>query len=153
MNIKENADLIAPCGMNCSLCSGYQALKHNMKKKGIGLSYCAGCRPRDKQCGFLKKRCDTLKNKEIEFCFSCTIFPCEHVKGIDKRYRTYYHTSLIENLQYIKEHGLENFIRKEKEIWACPICGSLRCCHNGLCYHCDVDTLKNKKNFYRWEDE
>ncbi|MHB8086476.1 MAG: DUF3795 domain-containing protein, partial [Dehalococcoidia bacterium] len=50
-----NEELIAPCGMNCAVCSRYLALKYNVKSKGIKISYCTGCRPRDRKCALLKK--------------------------------------------------------------------------------------------------
>ena len=43
-----DATLIAPCGMNCSLCVSYQASENELKKKGFGRGYCAGCLPRGK---------------------------------------------------------------------------------------------------------
>jgi hypothetical protein len=42
--------LIAPCGMNCGICSGYLASKYDIESKGIKMPYCIGCRPRDKKC-------------------------------------------------------------------------------------------------------
>ena len=30
-------DLIAPCGMNCAICSGYLAYKNDVKNKGVRL--------------------------------------------------------------------------------------------------------------------
>jgi hypothetical protein len=32
-------ELIAPCDMNCAVCSGYIALKNDVKKKGVRMSY------------------------------------------------------------------------------------------------------------------
>lgn len=46
-------ELIAPCGMNCGICSSYLAYKNNMYGKGF--TNCTGCRARNKQCAFLKK--------------------------------------------------------------------------------------------------
>ena len=31
-------------------------------------------------------------------------FPCRRLKELDKRYHTRYHMSIIDNLNYIKEH-------------------------------------------------
>ena len=102
--------MIAPCGMNCNVCSGYLALKNNVKTKGLRISYCKGCRPRDKKCSFLKKRCELLLNKKVEFCYQCTKFPCEHLKHITKRYESLYHMSMVDNLKFIKDYGLAKFL-------------------------------------------
>ena len=145
--------LIAPCGMNCSLCSGYLALIHKVKEKGIQIPYCAGCRIRDKKCAFLKKRCPLLLNGSVEYCFECDDFPCEPLKHLDTRYKKLYKMSMIENLQYIKEHGIERFLESEKKKWQCPTCGELICCHNGICFNCGIEQLKNKKKMYRWSED
>ena len=147
-----NETLIAPCGMNCGVCSGYLALKNDLKSKGISMPYCAGCRQRDKKCAFLKKRCELLLNGKVSYCFECDDFPCQGLTHIDKRYRTYYKMSMIENLEYIKDKGIRQFLIKEEEKWNCPECGAVICCHNGICFSCDSDKLKTKKKLYRWEE-
>jgi len=59
---------------------------------------------------------------------------------------------MIENLNFIKENGMEDFLKRESEKWKCAGCGGTICCHNGLCLSCDMDTLiQNKK--YRWNEE
>ena len=148
-----NQELIAPCGMNCGICSGYLAYKYDVKSKGIGMPYCAGCRPRDKKCAFLKKGCNLLLNSQVEYCYECDDFPCERLRHIDNRYHTLFRMSMIENLKYIKENGIGLFLEKEEGKWKCAQCGGVICCHNGICYNCGLDRLKNKKKLYRWEDE
>jgi hypothetical protein len=99
--------LIASCGMNCALCSGYLALQHDVKSKGIRMPYCKGCRPRDTNCAFLKKHCTLLLNNSVELCFACQDFPCEQLTCLDKRYHTLFRMSMIENLKYIKQKSME----------------------------------------------
>jgi len=153
--MQEKPELIAPCGMNCAVCSGYLALKNDVKNKGIRMPYCEGCRPRDKKCAFLKKRCELLLNNKVEFCYECEDFPCKELKHVDKRYQTLYRMSLIGNLELIKEKGMPEFLETQEETWRCPECGELICCHNGLCFKCNVDELReralDRKKLYRWE--
>jgi len=143
-------ELIAPCGMNCAVCSGYLALRYDVKSKGIRMPYCKGCRPRDKKCAFLKKRCELLLNDKVEFCYECKDFPCERLEHIDNRYQTFFRMSLMENLESIKRNGMSRFLEAQEEKWRCPKCGEVICCHNGLCFNCDLDELR-RKNLYRWE--
>jgi len=143
---------VAPCGMNCAVCSAHLALKHDVKSKGIRMPYCEGCRPRDKKCAFLKKRCELLLNRKVSFCYECDDFPCERLKHIDDRYKTHFHMSFISNLEYIKDNGISKFLHLQQKKWRCPKCGETICCHNGICFNCGLEKLKSKKRLYRWED-
>ncbi len=146
-------DLIAPCGMDCALCSGYLALKYRVKEKGLKVPYCMGCRPRGKQCAFLKKRCALLADEKVVFCYECSEFPCENLKRIDKRYQTLYRMSLVDNLNFINKNGLAQFIAHQRTKWQCPDCSEVVCCHNGLCFNCNLEELKHKKKMYRWDEK
>lgn len=140
-------ELIAPCGANCAVCSGYLALKYKIKEKGIRMAYCAGCRPRGKQCAFLKKKCMPLLNNKIEFCYECKDFPCSRLKHISDRYQKLFRTSFIGNLEFIEKSGVEKFLKSQEEKWRCKRCGGTICCHNDLCFVCDFKKLKDK-NIY-----
>jgi hypothetical protein len=145
------SDLIAPCGMNCALCANYLALKNDLKSKGIKIPYCTGCRQRNKKCAFIKKQCSKLLNAEVAYCFECTGFPCDRLKTLNDRYKERYKMSMIENLSFIKEHGMQNFLEEQAKRWKCPNCGELISCHNGICFSCGLEKLRNKKEKYRWE--
>ena len=143
---------IAPCGMNCSLCVAYQSEKYDLKKKGFNRQYCPGCIPRGKHCLHMQAHCKLVGKGLVRFCYECASFPCKRLKNLDKRYRTKYHLSMIENLKQIREQGLDNFLAEQKSKWRCPGCGELICCHNGLCLNCQLDVLRHNKR-YRWGEE
>ena len=88
----------------------------------------------------------------MRFCYDCKDFPCRWLKTLDKRYRTFYHMSMIENLEYIRDNGISKFLEREQEKWRCPECGGVICCHNGVCFNCGLDRLRQKKHRYRWEE-
>jgi hypothetical protein len=144
-------ELIAPCGMNCGVCVSYLAMTNELNKKGFGKKYCPGCLPRGENCLFMKKQCDRLGNGLVRFCYQCVDFPCGRLKTLDKRYRTRYHMSMIENLEFIKTNGIGAFLEKEAAKWRCHQCSGTICCHNGLCLSCDLDKLRQNKK-YRWND-
>jgi hypothetical protein len=139
--------LIAPCGMNCALCVSYQARKNSLIEKGFNKKYCLGCLPRGKHCLHMKANCDLIGKGLIRFCYECKDFPCTRLKALDERYRTKYHMSMIANLEFIKEHGMQAFLQQESSQWTCPECGSLICCHNGLCLNCNLNVLKKNRKY------
>ena len=106
--------LIAPCGMNCGVCISYLAMKYELDKKGFARKYCAGYLPRGENCTFLARHCNLLRKGLVRFCYECENFPCRWLKNLDKRYSTKYHMSMIENLEFIKKHGIERFLEKEE---------------------------------------
>lgn len=127
--------LIAPCGMNCAVCSAYIAQRLDLKKKGIRRTYCVGCRPRGKNCTFMSHICKKIGEGLVKYCYECPQFPCPRLKRLDKRYQKY-NVSMIDNLNFIKEQGIDKFLAKEAEKWECPKCGDVICCHTQSCYNC-----------------
>lgn len=115
MRIGIDPVLVAPCGMNCALCAGYLALKNDFRIKEIRMVNCLGCRPRNKKCAFLIGHCIKLSKGEVTFCFECASFPCDRLRTIDKRYRSSYRMSMIENLNFIKENGMETFLKNRRK--------------------------------------
>lgn len=144
--------LIAPCGMNCGLCIAYQFKEKDLNKKDFHRTYCPGCIPRGKNCMHMGDKCGLVGKGEVRFCFECENYPCQRLKALDKRYRTKYHMSMIENLNNIRDKGIEAFLKKEAEKWKCAKCGWTICCHNGLCLNCNIDALLRDKK-YRWNEE
>jgi hypothetical protein len=146
-----NEDLIAPCGMNCSLCRSYQAMNNDLKKHGFAYTYCPGCLPRGENCLHMGDSCELLAQGLVRFCYECQTFPCKRLKALDNRYRTKYHMSMIENLVFIRDNGMDRFLEKEGQAWQCIDCGEMVCCHNGLCLTCDLEVLRKNRTF-RWNE-
>jgi len=126
--MRTNISLIAPCGMNCGLCIAYQRSRNR----------CPGCRVDDLrkpktriECRI--KNCGSMRG---DMCSDCAVFPCERLRHLDKRYRTKYGMSMIENLRAIAGEGLRAFVDSEKVKWSCPRCGATICVHNESCLVC-----------------
>jgi len=131
--------LIAPCGMNCALCMAY----HRDER------HCGGCRMEDnsqpfhcRQCSIIF--CEHLRESKSKYCFGCEIFPCKRLKNLDKRYRTKYGMSMIENLNKIKEAGIRKFVKDESIRWQCKNCGAVLCAHRDKCPSCGKKWEKRK---------
>ncbi len=121
--------LIAPCGMNCGICMAYLRVKN----------HCPGCNESDtnKAVSCIRciiKNCETIK--KTKFCFKCEKYPCTRLKNLDKRYRTKYEMSMIENLENIKNQGVRRFVKNERVRWACPKCGGTINVHRKYCSDC-----------------
>jgi hypothetical protein len=128
---KTNAELIAPCGMNCGVCIAHLREKNK----------CSGCRVPDVNKPITRvrckiKTCKIFKNGKAKFCFECENFPCDNLNHLDKRYRTKYKMSMIENLENIKALGIKEFVKNENARWTCSKCSGTICVHKGVCVEC-----------------
>lgn len=124
--------LIAPCGMNCRLCSKFNRDKNT----------CPGCRADESLkpktnwiCKILT--CEKYIEGNLKYCFECNDFPCSRLYHLDKRYRTNYGMSMIDNLNSIQSIGIREFIENEIEKWRCPDCGDMICVHKPVCMYCN----------------
>lgn len=143
-------ELIAPCGMNCAICSRYLAYTHDLKR-----SQCTGCRPGNKKCSYLFEKCTgingTLKgNANARFCFECDQYPCKHIKRMDDRYRSHYKMSVKDNLERIKKLGVESFTKEQSKKYRCSKCGGLISIHNRKCFRCDSITRLVEKRHKKY---
>jgi hypothetical protein len=125
------SNLIAACGMNCGIC--YAHLREKNK--------CPGCRYFDAKepvsiarCKI--RNCDFHKSNRNSFCFECKDYPCKRLKDLDRRYRKKYNMSEIENLETIRNKGINKFIEVEKKKWSCIHCGGIINVHYKTCSQC-----------------
>ena len=125
--VAMKCELVAPCGMNCNLCSWVL----DPSKPG-----CVGCRPRERGCIHKKGLCPKLAKSEIKFCYLCGQFPCASLLLIEKRYVMTHNYSFVENLNYIRRRGMPAFLRRETKRYSCPSCGKLLTVHSDRCPHC-----------------
>ena len=102
-------EMIAPCGINCSICRGYLRQKNP----------CHGCNFAEENRPKTREHCPlrVCDKREGRFCYACPEFPCDRLKRLDKRYRTRYGMSEIENLKYIRDNGLDEFLEEERMKW------------------------------------
>lgn len=131
-SINIDKTMIAPCGMNCGICRAHLRDKNK----------CLGCNDLDlnkpKYCLVCRiKNCEKLKENKSVYCFTCNTFPCTRLKQLDKRYRTKYGISMIDNLNRIKETGIDSFMVFENKKWTCEKCGNVICVHTWKCSKCE----------------
>lgn len=127
-------DMIAPCGLDCSICSRAQ----------LADQPCPGCNGPDenkpefcaKGCGIIL--CQKRKENGYVYCDECPDYPCEDVMEKENRYTTKYplYESPLENLRMIRSMGMQSFLEKECETWTCKKCGGPISVHTGVCSIC-----------------
>ncbi len=129
-------NLIAPCGINCRLCRAYVRARNS----------CPGCRAgrvfTSEDGLHCSVHCETLASGLVNYCFECGDFPCKRLLHLDKRYRTRYAASPLDNLASIQANGIRRFVQSENDKWACPRCGAVLCMHMPECLSCG----------YRWHE-
>lgn len=95
--------------MNCALCRAYLREKNP----------CHGCNFAEQNMPPTRIHCKmrTCTTRTGRFCCHCPEFPCDRLRIMDKRYRTKYGMSEIENLEFIRENGIRKFTVMERTKW------------------------------------
>jgi hypothetical protein len=120
---------LAPCGVVCELCIGYQRSKNKCdgcNANGIKPKRCISCSIRN---------CKEKSNPE-ELCINCKKFPCRRLKDLEKRYSTKYNESPTKNMQLVENIGYEALEKEILKKWTCPECGKLLSAHRKYCVVC-----------------
>jgi hypothetical protein len=125
--------LIAPCGMDCAICSAFLRVKNR----------CEGCYSANNQC---RRNCTIAACEKVRgrYHHTCGDFPCRRLKQLDTRYRTKYGMSMIANLGAIREHGIRAFVGTERDRWTCQSCGGTIDVHHGKCADCGKERVEKK---------
>lgn len=143
------ADMLAPCGMNCAVCYVHVGMRKHGRR-------CAGCLRSDEgkpeHCRVCKiKTC--AAERGFRRCHECGGFPCKLIKNLEKSYKKRYHVSLVENSLAVRELGLGTFMERDRRRWTCVKCGGAFSLHDGICSECGEaagaedgkEPCKNKK--------
>jgi hypothetical protein len=120
MKLKE---LTAPCGIDCFNCELYEEnitdefQKMMVQKTGKKQSEisCKGCRQTG--CVLLPGECATskcVKEKNLEFCFECSDFPCQKLSPCKEGADRYPHNLKLYNLCRIQLLGIEKWSLEAK---------------------------------------
>ena len=76
------------------------------------------------------------RQQKTRFCFTCSQYPCARLKRLDKRYRLKYGMSMLDNLNLLKEQGMEALLAQQRAAHTCPGCGRPRTVHQSACLYC-----------------
>ena len=128
------ADMIAPCGLDCSLCG----FAHAKEKPCLGCIAGGDTKPAFCASWCRIVPCEKRTKNGYAYCDECPDYPCEDMMERETRYTTAYplKESPMQNLRDIRALGMEAFLEREREKWTCRTCGGPICVHNGLCRDC-----------------
>jgi hypothetical protein len=122
---------IAICGTGCRFSPTHRREKHGClgsgERTGLGLDFC---------CRSKISICEKTVNGRLLECSDRDSFPCRRIEHIDRRYRTSYGMSVIENLESTKRSGIRRVLTTDAKKRACPKCRQTRCVHRPHCPHC-----------------
>jgi hypothetical protein len=130
---------VAPCGLICDLCMGFQREKNKCSgctAQGIKPSHCA-------KCSILN--CPEKGGDSAKPCSACSKYPCKRLKALEKRYSTNYGESLMDNFNQIDAKGLNKFLLDAEKVWSCSECGELLTVHRPQCLHCKATNVNYKR--------
>lgn len=143
------------CGLNCGACpvgmaneqSDEEALSwmaSQWKKERQDLT-CTGCKT-DVTASFCTacamRKCAMEKN--LDFCFQCGDYPCETITNF-RDDDAPHHSAVFSNLAGISKKGIEEWLRNEKERWACGSCGTRFNWYMETCPRCGEELYNSVK--------
>ena len=119
MDYKE---MTSPCGLDCFNCPAYLANEDQemraMVSKLFGISIqgasCKGCRNQGGKILDMPEPCNVYRcitKKDIDFCFDCSDFPCDHLHPYADRAAQVPHNTKVFNSCLIKKMGLESWAK------------------------------------------
>lgn len=138
---KDLSKLVGICGLYCGTCPSYLAYRKNdieymerrSQKEGYSLDElrCDGClsdkvAAHCKDCRHGFRTC--AAEKQVNWCFECDEFPCQRLidfTGVHVVNGISHHEHIIDDLQYMKKHGIEEWVKTQDKAARCSGCGEV----------------------------
>ncbi len=127
------------CGLYCGTCPNYLAERegdtaqiaaiaraNDMDISKVGCDGCLSERvmPFCVECKNGFRKC--AREKKVTWCFECADFPCERLREFTKIHIVdgqRHHARVIDDLAYMKEHGVDAWLEVQDKAGRCPECG------------------------------
>ena len=116
--MKPNNETAAICGLFCGTCPFYPEKCHGCLSDKL-TAHCVTC-----PNGFR----DCAKKHAVTRCYECSEFPCDRLKQFSKEHYQNgigHHETVIADLTYMSEHGVESWVEKKTADNTCKSCGKL----------------------------
>jgi len=120
----KNKDLVAPCGLYCGECSGFQDGRCGgcISRRGLCLKYTRICR--------IYSCC--AEKRRLRVCNKCKEFPCGKLSRFFDT--TDWYKEVVENLQRVEKVGLETFLGEQVK----RVNQLIRCAEKHDIAHCSL---------------
>jgi hypothetical protein len=122
----DYSQMTAPCGIDCFNCPAFLSNEDEDLRIRISKNLevppekaiCNGCRNENGTIGCLNlaEPCNVykcIKKKNINFCFECSDFPCDHLHPYADKATQRPHNTKVFNLCLIKKMGLESWAKSK----------------------------------------
>lgn len=136
------------CGLYCGACPRFLASENDTleqlaaeKNTTPDLIRCHGCKSAvvSGWCAICNlKQC--ARSKGLEFCDDCDQYPCADLQGFINDLNYPYHSLVPQDLQTIRQKGLDAWLREQNVRWRCPACGTKYSWHTTTCPTCGGPT-------------
>jgi len=155
---QDVSKLVGICGIYCGTCPSYLAFQKNDMERLEKMSIEKGLYIHELQCdGCLSDRlashCIDCKHgfrtcaaeKQVKWCFECDDFPCQRLedfKDVHIVNGISHHEHLIEELKYIKDHGIEDWVKLQDKKALCSGCGEVLYWFDRECPDCQEKVVR-----------
>jgi hypothetical protein len=151
---QNGENLVATCGLYCGACPMYLdsqsksdqkttefmqqlgAKQPAIKKEDL---QCDGCLGKGKLISFCAK-CDIracAESKTIARCSDCSEFPCSRISKFNNDFgKLQHHSEVLANLRHLRDVGIKDWAKSEKERWQCPQCQNRISWYDKACSKC-----------------
>lgn len=154
MTAEDVKNLVGICGLYCGSCPSYIADQENdigeLKRRAREFDItaeearCRGCHS-DRvmvhcvECRSGFRLC--AHEHGVRWCFECADFPCARLRDFRNIHVVdgiSHHARVIEDLQYMKEHGVEPWVTEQEKAARCPGCGKRLYWYSRVCHDCQT---------------
>ncbi|MGE5621132.1 MAG: DUF3795 domain-containing protein [archaeon] len=161
------------CGLYCGACEVMNAVTYQDKERVISIfrdlwekTGMGGVTPDEVECTGCKtdnvfincSKCFMRQcaiSKGVEFCIDCLEFPCSFYKQgeeVTAQFPQLKHLRpIVKNQEFIKEHGLDEWLKDQEIRWECPSCKTRYSWYAQECRNCKED-LKGIKDYENLKD-
>jgi hypothetical protein len=138
---QDKSKLVGICGLYCGTCPSYLADRKNdleylekmSQERGYSVEeircdgclsdnvavYCVDCRHGFRKCA---------AEKQVSWCFQCDEFPCQRLEDFTDVHIVNdisHHENIIDDLEYMKRHGIDKWVEAQEKAACCPGCGEM----------------------------